>query len=102
MGWRDVDPLTPGLVRGDVDTGPSGWDSVEVGRVKAVAAAGATVVLAGAPLVEWGPAPWSLGAADTPAAAIADGAAPRVGDRCLVAFAGADHVPWLLAWWRSA
>jgi hypothetical protein len=45
--------------------------------------------------------PWSLGAYDTPALAISGGFAPRVGDRCLVVFAGTGiGDPWLVAWWR--
>lgn len=70
------------------------------GVVLAVSASGALVVLDEATTASWGPCPWSLGSSGDAAAAIADGFAPRVGDRCLVVFAGSDHVPWVVSWWR--
>lgn len=90
------DYLTPGAGQ-EPDAG--GYD-VEEGRILDVSTAGATVELVAHPKVSWGPAPWSLGLYGSVSAAITAGFAPQVGDRCLVAFAGADHTPWLLAWTR--
>ncbi|GAB6901872.1 hypothetical protein [Kineosporia succinea] len=98
MGRGGFDPLGPGVIPGS--TTGDGFDSVEVGRVKKTTAAGATFVLPGSPAHAWGPARWSLGGYDTAQDALDDGYGPRVGDTCLVAYAGSDHEPWILAWWR--
>lgn len=98
MAVGRFDALTPGLLSGESARG--GFDSVAQGKIRAVSSEGATFVLPGAPMHDFGPAPWSLGAANSAGTAITAGFAPRPGDRCLVAFAGVDRVPWVLAWWR--
>lgn len=95
--WSD---LTPGVLPGD-RTRPAIEDTPQQGTVIAVTSAGARVEVTGIRTQVCGPMPWSLGAYDTPALAISGGFAPRVGDRCLVVFAGAGiGDPWLVAWWR--
>lgn len=51
--------------------------------------------------LKYGPAAWCLGPYDDVDEAILNGQCPRVGDKCVVVFAGVGVTdPVILAWWR--
>lgn len=90
--------LTPGVYS---EPGPAFADVPQVGSVVSVSAAGARVVLDEMPGQVFGPAPWSLGAFVSVAAAITGGGYPHPGDRVLVVFAGVGvGTTVVVAWWR--
>ena len=100
MGRTGWGPLTPGAGPGDRADPDAYAIEPQEGTVLRVTAAGAEVTLPSWPAHASSPAPWPLGSYNTPAAALAAGHGPRPGDRVLVVFAGDDHTPWVIAWWR--
>lgn len=85
----------------DENREPRFQDVPQAGKVLSCTAAGVRVELDGSPGIAFGPAPWNLGSYDTPALALTGGFHPRVGDRCLVVFAGIGvAAPWVVSWTR--
>lgn len=102
MASNRFGPLTPGVLPG-ARTAPPVQDSPQQATVLSVSTKGVVFVLDATPGHSYGPAPWCLGSAATPAAAIAAGFVPLAGDRCLVLFTGLGlAAPWVAAWWRTS
>lgn len=96
---RKFGRLSPGVF---TERAPMLHDVPQTGRVKAVSAAGAMVVIDAMPDVTYGPCPWGLGSYDTPSDAVTAGFAPRPGDRALIVFAGIGvQTPVVVSWWRA-
>ena len=74
-------------------------DVPQLGRVLSVTGKGALVELDARRGASYGPAPWTVGSYDTLTLALADGFAPRVGDRVVVVFPVVGIESPVIVWW---